>query len=69
MVLKLRKVRPSLNEGVIMFFLTFLILLAMAYFLYSISETLIDIKDELRAANRNREIALHQGAEKSDTGQ
>lgn len=46
-----------------MFFLTFLILLGMAYFLYSISETLIDIKDELRAANRNREIALHQHSE------
>lgn len=43
-----------------MFFLTFIVLVAVAYFLYSISETLIDIKDELRAANRNREIALHQ---------
>jgi hypothetical protein len=48
-----------------MFFLTFLVLLAIAYFLYSISETLIDIKDELRAANRNREIALHQQSNKS----
>ena len=47
-----------------MFFLTFLVLLATAYFLYSISETLIDIKDELRAANRNREIALHQQSNK-----
>ena len=48
-----------------MLFLSFLVLLAMAYFLYSISETLIDIKDELRAANRNREIALHQQASKN----
>ena len=43
-----------------MYFFTFLVLLAVAYFLYSISETLIDIKDELRAANRNKEIAMHQ---------
>lgn len=47
-----------------MFFLTFLVLLAMTYFIYSISETLIDIKDELRAANRNREIAMHQETSK-----
>ena len=47
-------------------FITFLIFLGMAYFLYSISETLIDIKDELRAANRNREIALHNQSEKNN---
>ena len=39
-----------------MFFLTFLVLLAIAYFMYNVSETLIDIKDELRAANRNQEM-------------
>ena len=48
-----------------MYFLTFLVLLVIAYFLYSISETLIDIKDELRAANRNRELALHQNSSKN----
>ena len=45
-----------------MYFFTFLVLLAIAYFLYNISETLIDIKDELRAANRNKEIELHRSA-------
>jgi len=43
----------------------FLAILAMAYFLYNISETLIDIKDELRAANRNQEI--HLGAKAQET--
>lgn len=50
-----------------MHFIIFLILLGIAYFLYSISETLIDIKDELRAANRNREIALHQKSDDTPT--
>ena len=39
-----------------MMFLTFLVVLSIAYFMYNISETLIDIKDELRAANRNQEV-------------
>jgi|GEM_PF-1324415 len=49
-----------------MLFLTFIVLLAAVYFLYIISETLIDVKDELRAANRNREIAMHQVATTKD---
>ncbi len=42
------------------FFFIFLVFLAIAYFLYNISETLIDIKDELRAANRNRELLMQR---------
>ena len=42
------------------YFFIFLVFLAIAYFLYNISETLIDIKDELRAANRNRELLMQR---------
>lgn len=42
------------------YFLIFLVFLAIAFFLYNISETLIDIKDELRAANRNRELLMQR---------
>jgi len=41
--------------------MAFLILIALAviaYFMYSIAEALMDISDELRAANRNRETAM-----------